>query len=77
MNKQTPGMVMSDTDFDSDIFSVKGVHMKWRNRWERLFGCQTWPQIKHDEDINPVDWNVHERIPGEGKEITTAIESSA
>lgn len=42
-----------------------------------MFGCQTWPQIKHDEDIKPTDWNVTGRIPGEGKEITMAIESPA
>lgn len=42
-----------------------------------MFGCQTWPQIKHDEDIKLVDWNVTGRIPGEGKEITMAIESPA
>lgn len=42
-----------------------------------MFGCQTWLQIKHDADINPVVWNVSRRIPGEGKEITTAVESPA
>lgn len=37
-----------------------------------MFGCQIWPEIKHDEDINLVDWNVRGIIPGEGKEITVA-----
>lgn len=28
INKQTPGTVMSDTAYASDILSAKGVHMK-------------------------------------------------